>query len=90
MVFFMSLLVYDVAVNNLEELGLFFDVGFVIALGLHVCTFMLSISMMAKLVSEKTRGSMFALNGFAGSCGVLFIQITGGYLYDYESKDWPF
>jgi len=89
-VLFMVLLVYDVAKNPLEDLGLVFDIGFTLALGTHVCTFMLCITSMAKLCSANTRGSMFALNGLAGSTGILILQAVGGHLYDRVSKDWPF
>ena len=69
----LGLLVYDVAVNDVGELGLIFDVGFTFALGINMNTFMLAISQMAKLVSAETRGSMLALNGLAGSLCILVL-----------------
>jgi len=67
----MAMLVYDVAKNPLDDLGFLYDLGFILSIGAHVSTFMLTITVMSKLCSSKTRGSMFALNGLAGSISVL-------------------
>ena len=90
LVIVLSMIVYDVARNDITDLGLMFDICFTLALGIHICTFMLSISQMSKLVSAETRGSMLALNGVAGSLCILIIQACGGYLYDEVSRNWPF
>ena len=82
MVIFFIMLVSDVAANDISELGLLFDVSFTLALGIHVCIYMLSISQMSKLVSPDTRGLMLALNSVAGSFLILIMQACGGYLYD--------
>lgn len=45
LVLFFAILVYDVAAaNDISELGLIFDISFTLALGFHICTYMLSIS----------------------------------------------
>ena len=71
--FFLGMMVYDVASHELEDLGLLFYIGYTMALGLHICTFMLSISQMSKLVSAATRGSMLSLNAVAGSACIFFV-----------------
>lgn len=72
---FFILLVYTISDNeeSLEKLGRLFDVSLIIAYGCYVSTFMNSITTLSKLCSEKTRGSMFALNGLIGGIGVLVV-----------------
>ena len=67
-----------------------FDIALGTALGIHSAGFLLSLTMIMKLVSEHTRGSMFAVNAVVGSFGVLMIQFEGGNLYDKVRKDGPF
>lgn len=67
-----------------------FDVGFIIVDGFHPCIFMLCITIISKSVGERTRGSMFFLNGMIGSIGILLLQLFGGILFDQYSKTWPF
>ena len=71
--------------DETHSLGWYFDVGFVLILGVPVCSFMLSITMIAKLCNEKTRGTMFTLNGLCGSVSILLFQWTSGYFFDHVS-----
>lgn len=71
-------------------LGWYFDVGFVLIMGVPVCSFMLSITMIAKLCNEKTRGTMFTFNGLCGSISILLFQWMSGYLFDNVSIQIPF
>lgn len=68
--------------NDIVDLGMTFDIGFVLALSLQPCTLMLSVSQMSKLVSKETRGSMLGLSGVIGSIIIAVISALVGYLYD--------
>ena len=68
-----------------------FDLAFVVAQGFYMVLFMLSMTMLAKMCSSITRGTMFSFNSIFGSFGVLLIQLYGGYLYsDKGVKGGPF
>mmetsp|Transcript_13252 Transcript_13252/g.20726 ORF Transcript_13252/g.20726 Transcript_13252/m.20726 type:complete len:131 (+) Transcript_13252:997-1389(+) len=68
-----------------------FDVAFILAQASYMALFMQSMTMLAKLCSPMTRGTMFSFNSIFGSMGVLLIQLYGGYLYSTKgNKVGPF
>lgn len=73
-----------------HHLGWYFDIGFILTMAFSVCSFMLSLTMIAKLCNEKTRGTMFCLNALVGSLAILVFQWASGYLYDNVSHQIPF
>ena len=75
--------------QGLQHLGLLFDISMVLALGCHVVGFMLSVTILAKLTNEESRGSMFALNSVFGSIFILVMQYFGGYLFDKVTNSGP-
>ena len=68
------MLVYDLK-NTLDRneniVNIYFDIGFVTVLGIHICSFMCSVTAISKLCDPNVRGTMFALNGFVGSLFIL-------------------
>ena len=52
--------------------------------------FMVSITLIAKICNEKTRGTMYAFNGIMMSLGITILQGFGGDLYENVSKLIPF
>lgn len=87
---FEYLLIQDMLNNDEEWFTIWFDISFVIVLGIHVCVFMLCITMISKLCNETTRGTIFNVNGMIGSIFILVIQGLGGHLYQTYSKTFPF
>lgn len=73
----------------MQEVGILFDIGLTGLIVFHSATYMLSITVLAKLVREESRGTIFALNGLIGSIGVCIVQACGGYLYNGVSKSSP-
>ena len=84
------LMVWNISTVDLKDLDLLFDVALTVTLGVHVASFMLSVTILAKLTNERTRGSMFAFNAVLGSAGILILQYFGGILYSGGSKSAPF
>ena len=68
------MIVYDLK-NSLDQnqnkVNIYFDFGFVTVLGIHICSFMCSVTAISKLCDPNVRGTMFALNGFVGSLFIL-------------------
>jgi MFS family permease len=82
------LIVYDIW--NSPDITKTFDLGFVMCQGFHPTVFMLCVTTISKSCGEKTRGSMFFLNGTIGSIAILLFQMVGGPLFDKKSENWPF
>ena len=86
---FEVLLVYDLY-HNQCKLGFLFDFSFLITYTCYSCGWLASVTLLMKLVSEKTRGTMLGLNGMLGSIINASFAPLAGYLYDHESKEQPF
>lgn len=71
-------------------MNLLFDVSFVLILAFMSCTSILYLIVLAKVLDERTRGTMFSICGTLGSIGVLIFQSVGGYLFDNVSLVGPF
>ena len=51
---------------------------------------MLCMTALARMCDQRTRATMYSLNGLAGSLAVLLIQYVGGYLYsDKDLREGP-
>lgn len=87
---FSAIMVVNINMVALSELGLLFDISLTMCLGLNVVMFMLAGTILAKLTNERTRGSMFAFNAVIGSIGILILQYFGGMLYSGGQKSAPF
>lgn len=74
------IMIVNMCTVPLSDLNWLFDVTLTISFGLHVPTFMLSITILSKLTNERTRGSMFAFNAVLGSIAILILQYFGGML----------
>ena len=57
---------------NLKGLNIswLFYYGYLITISIYPLSMLLSITLLSKIVNPKTRGTMFAFNGLAGSCFV--------------------
>eukprot|EP00347_Sterkiella_histriomuscorum_P002032 403369737 len=71
-----------------NEVTLF--IGFIGALTAQIDAYLLSITMLSKIVSKESRGTLFGAFSLVGSIGVLFINKMGGHLYSNVDKLWPF
>ncbi len=68
--------IYDIKMTRDQEktkVGILFDIGFVGALGIHICSFMCSTTSISKLCNPKVRGTMFGFNALIGSIFTLIL-----------------
>lgn len=63
-----GLMVYDIVVQ--DEITWLYWVGFVVSNGCTKGTYMLSISLLAKVCPPELRGTMFSLAGLCGSIAI--------------------
>ena len=66
-----------------------FTIGYCGALCVYHTSFMLALTWLSKILNEHTRGTIFNVNGFIGSTGILIFQAVGGKAYAVN-KVWPF
>ena len=52
--------------------------------------YVLLLTLLAKLCSKDTRGTMFFFAGLVGSVSIMSMHGLGGFLYGHYSKDGPF
>jgi len=74
---------------NMKDLGILFDIGFILGLLVYGLNLMISKAMLAKICHHQIRGTMFALSGIADSIAVAFSSWVGGYLYRDASRFSP-
>jgi hypothetical protein len=67
-----------------------FDVGFIGGLGFETVSYMLLITLLAKICNDRTRGTMYSLNGFIGSIVMIPSIKLFGSLYANNNRIWPF
>ncbi|TNV73019.1 hypothetical protein FGO68_gene9827 [Halteria grandinella] len=65
-------------------------IGFTGVYTFNFTIYMLSLTMLSKLVKPDSRGTAYAVFGFIGSIGVLIANKVGSILYDQYSHKWPF
>ena len=71
-------------------MNLLFDISFVAVFGFFGCTNILVLIILAKVLDERTRGTIYSLCGAISSLGILIFQWVGGYLFDNVSPMGPF
>jgi len=81
---FEVLLVYDIYSSGCK-LGTLFDFSFLITYTCYSCGWLASVTLLMKMVSDQTRGTMLGLNGMLGSVINASFSPLAGYLYDNVS-----
>eukprot|EP00347_Sterkiella_histriomuscorum_P021247 403334683 len=64
--------------------------GFIGLYLFHYIVYMLSLTLLSKIVKKESSGTMFGAFSLVGSVGVLLINKLGGYLFDNVGHKWPF
>ena len=72
-------MVYDVVIQ--DKITWLYYFGWVLAMGCVKGTFMLSISLLAKICPPELRGTMFSLAGLLGSVCIFAFTGVASYLY---------
>ena len=80
-IIFYSLMMVDMSVHHYQDFSSMYDIGLVGAASMHTLTFVLYMIILSKVCNKQTRGTIFAVNGFISSTGVMIFQGAAGALY---------
>ena len=64
-----GVMAYDVGLR--DQISMIYYFGYILSTGTIVGTYMLSITLCAKICKPELRGTMFSVSGLSGSLGIL-------------------
>ena len=82
----MLLAAVSIQTNDFQRVTLAYNLGYCLTLNAGVLVSTLSRSLLSQIVSRDTRGTIFSLNGLAGSVSIAILNGVGGAMYKHVSK----
>ena len=87
---FYLMLMLQIWLYDGTQVGILYDVGYSMARGTYVVLYMLSITLLSKIVSAQSRGTMFSVNAFLNGVLIIAYDGIGGVLFSRVNKISPF